>query len=388
MCLNNTNLRYLSTLAKGDLRKLKRSMGSDKMSQREAEVRHDCFVHATRRLGSESLLNKVLFGKRRSDSSDEALINDFKSFDQPFHPVPRDYHYLRALRVTEKIFRPSRVLHPIHFTDLRYYPWTKNTSAEAPYNFETKWKTELQRMQAEGEIEDAYASFHNLEDRIFIDNRSHIHKIKDGHRDFWNEDGSPRPYYFTTLHSRAHVVDNDEPDKIRAVFGVPKLLLMAEQTFIWPLMAHYLNKPTNQHPFLWGNEIMKGGWKNLYRQVAKPSRHTYLSLDWSEFDKRALHEVIDDVHIMWKSWFDLSRYEPTVFYPFASTSEERLNRLWKWTTDMIKHYPILQPDGKLYQWQHNGIASGFQQTQILDSFVNTIMLLTTLSANGINIESK
>jgi len=53
----------------------------------------------------------------------------------------------------------------------------------------------------------------------------------------------------------------------------------------------------------------------------------------------------------------------------------------------IKHTPILLPNGEKYIWRHNGIASGFQQTQLLDSFVNTIMILTLLSKAGVNIES-
>lgn len=56
-------------------------------------------------------------------------------------------------------------------------------------------------------------------------------------------------------------------------------------------------------------------------------------------------------------------------------------------THAIKHTPIKAESGNMYRWRFNGIASGFQQTQLLDSFVNAIMLLTSLSACGINIES-
>jgi len=52
----------------------------------------------------------------------------------------------------------------------------------------------------------------------------------------------------------------------------------------------------------------------------------------------------------------------------------------------IKHTPIKAESGNMYQWKWNGIASGFQQTQLLDSFVNAIYLLTCLSALGINID--
>jgi hypothetical protein len=38
------------------------------------------------------------------------------------------------------------------------------------------------------------------------------------------------------------MVKSDKPDKIRAVFGVPKLLLMVENMFIWNIQKEYLNK--------------------------------------------------------------------------------------------------------------------------------------------------
>jgi len=57
-------------------------------------------------------------------------------------------------------------------------------------------------------------------------------------------------------------------------------------------------------------------------------------------------------------------------------------------THNVKHLPVLTPTGDLFQWTRNGIASGFQQTQLLDSWVNGLMLLTCLSEIGIDISSK
>jgi hypothetical protein len=329
-----------------------------------------------------------IFSKRRSDSSEPALIEDFMSFEQPKHRVKRDYHYNRALRVTAQLFRPKHKLRPIHFPDQRYYPWTLNTSAEAPWSFQSNIGSILREKQRDGIIDDNRRSFHNLYDEIFIENRLLIHLIKDGNERFWHPDGTPKPYEFTQLHARAHVVNKDEPDKIRAVFGVTKLLLMAEQHFVWPLQEQYLNGHVNS-PMLWGNEMIKGGWRKLWKHIYhKLSPNTILSLDWSQFDKRALHEVIDDVHNIWRSYFTFEEgYVPTNFYPQSKTEPERLENLWRWMCYSIKHTPICLPDGRLYTWNYNGIASGFQQTQILDSFVNTIMILTLLSASGVNIES-
>jgi hypothetical protein len=356
-------------------------------SKKIIENRRKIVLSAIENHASDKVLKETLL-KRRSDSDDTKLMLDFMSFEQPVHRVKRDYHYNRALRVTAELFRPKEKLRPVHFPDLRYYPWTLNTSAEAPWSYESGITDILRQKQAEGKITDGRRSFHNLYDEIFERNRRLIHFIKDKHEKFWTKEGTPKTYEFVNLHARAHVVDQNEPDKIRAVFGVTKLLLMAEQHFIYPLQEQYLNGKTDS-PMLWGNEMIKGGWRKLYNKVYRKHPHnTVLSIDWSQFDKRALHEIIDDVHNIWRSYFTLDDgYVPTNFYPNSQTEPERLENLWQWMCYSIKHTPICLPDGKLFSWSRNGIASGFQQTQLLDSFVNTIMILTLLSKSGINIES-
>lgn len=338
------------------------------------------------------LANEAINGYRRSADSDEASEADFLKTDQPRHHVKRDIHYLRALRVTEKLFQPSRRLRPIAFPDLRYYPWTLNVSAEAPYTASQKTKDLLLQKQREGQIDDPYITFHNLYDEIFHDNRTHIHDIKFMSPKFWDlKTGTPIPYLWTTLHSRSHTVKSDKPDKIRAVFGVPKLLLMAENMFIWNLQKEYLNDNVKS-PMLWGFETFRGGWMKLWNRLSVKQRNTVLSADWSGFDHKALHEVIDDVHCIWRRYFDFDKgYEPSQSdkfdYSETETDPTKIQRLWDWMTYSIKHTPILAPSGMLYKWQFNGIASGFQQTQLLDSFVNIVYLLTCLSACGINIEA-
>nr|UNI73933.1 MAG: RNA-dependent RNA polymerase [brine shrimp partitivirus 1] len=329
----------------------------------------------------------VIHGFYRSDGSDEAAERNFLNTDQPYHDVSRDYHYRRALRVVEKLFRPSRILKPISFPDLRYYPWTLPTSAEAPYTFKKKWVDYIRKKQKRGEISDGNVSFHNLYNEIFHINRKHIHFIKRRMRPFW-KDGVPAPYYWSTLHTRAHLRKNDQEPKNRAVFGVTKLLLMVENMFIWNLQKEYLNGNVRS-PMLWGYETIRGGWYKLVRDLSvRGQPNTFISADWSEFDVRALHEVIDDVHDMWRNWFSFEDgYEETNIYPDTKCDPFQIQSLWDWMCHAVKHTPIAGQSGQLYQWRHNGIASGFQQTQLLDSFVNAIMLLTCYSSLGINIES-
>lgn len=381
------NLIYEGRISKTILKLMRKANPPGKWSDAIIWHRRQIVLSAIQANCPQQTLDATL-RKRRSDSSDERLIADFMQFEQPVHRVKRDYHYLRALRVTTDLFKPTQLLRPIHFVDQRYYPWTLPTSVEAPWSYESGVNDIIRQKQAEGLILDNRRSFHNLYNEVFERNRLLIHLIKDLDSKFWTKDDEPIPYEFTTLHSRAHVVDQTEDDKIRAVFGVTKLLLMAEQHFIWPLQEQYLNGHVNS-PMLWGCEMIKGGWRKLWNKAyAKGPFNTCLSVDWSQFDKRALHEVIDDVHNIWRSYFTFDEgYVPTNFYSHTNTEPERLENLWRWTCYSIKHTPICLPDGKLFAWQRNGIASGFQQTQLLDSFVNTIMILTLLSRTGINIES-
>jgi len=347
---------------------------------------------ALNKFADRETINTVKHGYRRSDGSDEAAEINFLNTDLPKHDLVRDSHYERALRVTRLLFKPSKVLKPVAFPDLRYYPWTLSTSAEAPYSMKEKWRQHVNEKHALEINENSRLNFHNLYDEIFVKNRTLIHQIK--HRDpkFFTPDGTPKPYYWHSLHTRAHLVQSTEQDKNRAVFGTPKLLLMAENMFIWPLQKEYLNREVDS-PLLWGYETFKGGWNRIWNKIYSKSRpRSFLGIDWSGFDRKALHEVIDDVHIMWKSYFDFSNgYEPTNEYPtyqHPDLVETKLNNLWEWMTWSIKFTPILAPSDRLYRWKWNGIASGYQQTQLMDSFVNTIMVLTCLSALGINIESK
>jgi hypothetical protein len=363
-------------------------------------------------------------------------MEDFFAGDEPYHPIPRDWNYEQALIATADHFRPNRKLHPVSFPDLRYYPWPLSVSAEVPWtneNFsfvpmfrdldlettkarlmeqdnreerEMRWnalKHEIRRSpygdgavpvlhylrlkQKHGLIPDSKTTFHNLYNEIFQYNRGRVHQVKDGDEPFWTSDGKPKPYYWNVLHARSHVVAKDEPDKIRAVFGASKLLLMMELMFIWPLQATYLNSDAGR--LLWGREMSKGGWKRLFSEIhARKAPNTVMGADWSKFDKRLLHELIDDVHTIWRDYFDFRFYEPTFHYPHGMPQEQRINNLWTWMCHAIRRTPILLPNQSVWEWVWNGFGSGYQQTQLMDSFANTIMNYTCLLALGINIFAK
>jgi len=422
---HSSNIRYIGTPKK---RYQKPDYRQELREEAERE-RAEWLERQMRKIYFKDEVDQVLTN-RRSEYSDERLIADFKESDQPLHPIPKDYNYDRAVKMTTEHFRPARTLNPVHYPDLRYYPWPLSISAETPWTSEgfrfvpafrdldsettkpkfggakqraEKWKRfaqfvhrnfgsgtinvlqYLKLKQRFGLIDNSRTTFHNLYDEMFQYNRGRVHNIKDGEGAFW-KDGEPQPYFWNMLHARSHVVGKDEPDKIRAVFGATKLLLMIELMFIWPLQASYLNGGSGR--MLWGYEMTRGGWKKLYNEMHKwQPFNTIIGIDWSKFDKRLLHELIDQVHQIWRSYFSFERYEPTSKYPNAKTDPARLERLWRWMCHAIRRTPIMLPNGELWEWFWNGFGSGYQQTQLMDTFCNCIMVYTCLSALGINIES-
>nr|QLC36811.1 RNA-dependent RNA polymerase [Sarcosphaera coronaria partitivirus] len=409
------NLRFLQRITEKKMQRF----GQWNWEPRAKAIRDEFVIRKMREHFTEDVVQATL-RKRRSDQSDEAVIADFMKNEQPLHYIPRDYHYKRALRVVTEQMRPNRILHPVTVPDLRAYHHTLNVSAELPWtnpdwtfhpaNYRdidleagrtrlglersrrrlVKWKNGVKipaylRWKQELElIKDSAPSFHNLYNEIFVLNRHLIHEIKNGAPRFW-KDSNPIPYERLKLHLRAHVVDEDKPDKVRAVFGAPKLLTLSELMFIWPLQATYQNSDTGR--MFWNREIARGGWQKIMQEFHHARTSTYISMDWSEFDRRLLHELIDDVHEIWRSYFDFSRYEATTNYPNPTINDpHRIERLWNWTCASIKNTPIELPDGTVWQWTHNGFGSGYQQTQLMDSFCNMIMTYTVLSKLGVDIE--
>lgn len=81
---------------------------------------------------TESEVSNIIHGYIRLDFSEDALITDYKCGDVPNHQIIKDYHYYKALENTKQLFSPPQTYRPASFPDLRYYPWTLPTSAEAP----------------------------------------------------------------------------------------------------------------------------------------------------------------------------------------------------------------------------------------------------------------
>ena len=364
--------------------------------------------HALRRFLTEDEINIVVHGYRRSVWNSTALDRDIEALNTTEHKVLKDQHYYNAIQKTYSLFKPKKLLRPVHFADLRYYPWQLSTSVGAPFATSKYW-IDYVNQKYDGtfkmrEYRDLFKEAHgssleprmidrrmtkrNLYNEMFFINRKNIHLIKDG----WKTTSSGHDLrYWNTAFARQHLVKSDEDDKVRLVFGAPSTLLMAELMFIWPIQSSLLDRG-DESPMLWGFETTTGGWSRLYNwaYAQRPRFETVVTLDWKRFDKDARHSVIHDIHSMiMRPMFDFtSGYHPTVFYPnTVNTNPIRLENLWNWMTDSITSIPLMLPSGDLLRFTHSGIYSGYFQTQILDSIYNCVMIFTILSRMGFDLDN-
>jgi len=363
---------------------------------------------------------ELVLTARRPTETPELIQASFDKFEHPQHFIIRDEHFDNGIKWTTEHGRPNRKLHPVAFPDLRYYPWNLPPNAEAPWNIEGyRFKPDYRNVDAEtemdpklqekvegtfaftlrdsisvdkylkikhslGMIDNPAPTFHNLYNEIFTRNRRLIHEIKHLNPRFWNEDGTPKPYFWYTVHIKTTVVEEGDDDKIRVVFGAPKLLLQAENMFLWPLQSTYLNTGTGF--MMWGREIIRGGWKKVELELSHiDHEHGILCIDWSGWDKRFSFELQSEIHKIWRSYYDFNFYEPTSTYPDAQPDPSQIERLWHWTWECTKYTPHQLPDGRLAQWRYSGYGSGYQGTQLTDSFGNAIVTTTSASAMGIKI---
>jgi hypothetical protein len=326
---------------------------------------------------------------RRSTTDSYDAEQFFLRYDVPYHKIEEDHHLDLALDAVTDAFRPPQPLRPVHFSDLLYYDWNLSTSAERPYtnnNLLQEWIHTLYECKL---LKNAKMNFHNLFNWIFGTERTRIHQIKEGH---------PPRYDFITMHQKTALIELDEPNKVRSVFGVPKILIFSEAMFFWPLFQYYLN--IGLSPMLWGYETLNGGWLKLSSETFKLGLqgNTWISLDWKEFDMRFYYSLHRKMRARWRTYFTFTdgyipsgekysepkmRHEATIIDSTRTTPQsERLQRLWDYTIDAVENSPCILPSGRVYTRQFAGQPSGIFTTQFGDSWYNATMTLTVLSEMG------
>jgi hypothetical protein len=310
----------------------------------------------------------------RSFAGEQQAEAFFMRYNVESHSIVKDHFYWQAMSIVSDWFRPKNLIHPVHFTDLRWYPWNLSANAERPFSVNNNLKTELIKLKVQGLIDNARMSFHNLYNHVFIYCRSYIHRVKNGS---WPN------LHPMTLHVKPALVSEGSIDKVRTVFGVPKPIIFMEAMFFWPLFSTYFTE--QKSPLLWNYETLQGGWNRLNSewyeryQAFKP----IFNLDWSEFDMRVYFSMWKDILDSVKTYFCFcGRYHPTNLYPSACTSPSRLHNVWDFLQHAYFNMMAVTTLGNEYKRNFAGMPSGIFCTQFFDSFYNAVMVVTILLALG------
>jgi hypothetical protein len=322
---------------------------------------------------SVTKIRSVLNNYRRSQSDPAAAESFLLRYDvEPFEII-KDEHYYFALEYVTNLFRPKWLIHPVHFTDLRWYPWKTDTSAERPFTTSPEYREIINAKFKSGLIPNGRLNFSNLYSEIFVYCRKIIHDIKNGVLTTYPDS--------IQMHVKPALVKADEPDKVRSVWGVPKYFIFCEAMFFWPLFSHYFT--VKDTPLLWNYESLNGGWSRLNTEYyAKYSNYKpVFNIDWSEYDMRVYFSMWQDILDKVKTYFCLcGKYCPTTLYPDPKTDPSRLHNLWNWLATGYFNMKCASPLGRVYQRTFAGMPSGIFCTQFFDSFYNGVMLICCLRA--------
>lgn len=344
-------------------------------------------IKAMTKFFSEEEIKQVKQGFRRSHMNLESLMDDIYSMDIPYFTPILDENFEKALRyVDSKMFPGKQKFRPVALQDMKHYPWTRNVSACEPFYSDPDIKELLKEKQRLGINSDSRCTFGNLFDEIFdqtatIQNRIGI----DGEHLF------EKFTYDILAFARSHIVEGDDPDKIRFVYGCPKPTVITEAQFLWPIFAEMKRHPS-RHLLAWGYETLKGGMAKIQKEIAFPGKHVVVAADWKSFDKRVHYEVINRVYAKITEHIDFDHgYAPTHDRPTYTAKEctdlsKILHNLWNWTIFANKYAPIRAPTGDRFKRRFAGIPSGLFATNYLDSWVNAVCIVTILLSIGIKLD--
>jgi hypothetical protein len=384
---------------------------------RHVDLHKQTVLHAFNRYLYPDEIDRIVNKLRRSDITEEAVLNDFFANDVENHDVPMDVNFENGLQCMLDAFRPPQPAMPCHILDVEHhYPFKWQVNAEAPFSTDSYF---LESRPTFGKIFDKLSSLYNhlsvdwhrrygsrittlmnekvpakfgpLKDTVFSWTRRWHHVIKSNFTDLA---GLEKDTYFNIryifpmlLHTKTAIVEKDDPNKMRTIWGCPKPWISGEAMFYWEYSAWIKLNP-GLTPMLWGYETFTGGWFRLNRDLfLSYMRCSFLTLDWHRFDKRAYFSIIQRIMFGVRGYLDFNNgYVPNVDYPttegWSPTKAQKLQNLWLWTLECLFKSPIVLPDGKMYIRKFAGIPSGLFITQLLDSWYNYTMLATILSAMG------
>ncbi|BCY26962.1 RNA dependent RNA polymerase [Rhizoctonia oryzae-sativae partitivirus 6] len=336
--------------------------------------------HALRRnlLGYDA--EYIINGYHHPQATLQFMVEALRKGDLPDHVIPKDEHFLAAFTRAAELFRPPELIRPVHFADLRMYKWNWHPNVEEPFYSDVELIRAVSMAAEAGLLPDARMSFGNLRNVVFIKTRTYLHQIK---RRAIRNPGTLWPPM--KIHVKPALTKTDET-KVRIIYGVSKMHVLAQAMFLWPLFNYYIN--SDDDPLLWGFETILGGMQKLHLQMSIPHLYfqTFVTVDWSGFDLRSIFSLQREVFDVWRTYFDFEHgYIPTKFYRESVADPQHLENLWEWQREACFNMPFIMPDRTMYNRRYRCIPSGLFCTQFLDSHVNMVMILTILDAMSFDI---
>nr|AEX87909.2 RNA-dependent RNA polymerase [Heterobasidion partitivirus 9] len=366
----------------------------------------------------------ITTGYKRTSLDPATITDDFFSGDIEPHDEPQDLASQLAieagLNAMQRAFCPPNPARPVHLYDVEWhYPYKWQVNAEVPFSTETYF---LKLRKKFSDFYDAASKtwthyvnpldalrrygpeppfdtlnqvtppkFGFMKELIFSFVHSWLHVIKSRfhsnagytHSNFLRQ----RFLFPMQLHIKTALVKADQPNKLRSIWGVSKLWIIAETMIYWELIA-YMKLNRGSTPMLWGYETFTGGWFRLNAELQSSHlRQSIITIDWSRFDKRAYFWLIRKILFRIRQHLDFNNgYVGTKDYPSSPTDPDKLQALWEWTLEALFDSPIILPDGKMYKRRFAGIPSGLYITQLLDSWYNYTMLAAILTYLGLDPE--
>nr|ATS94413.1 RNA-dependent RNA polymerase [Podosphaera prunicola partitivirus 3] len=379
-------------------------------------------LHAMQRFLFPREITYITDELRRSDVTLEAILDDFFANDVPDHKIPFDEHVENGLNAMADAFRPPKLARPCHINDVEHhYPYKWNVNAEPPFSTDkyflsnrhlfgdfynstnNTWDKYIDPLDMERRYSHRIEKVLNqvtppkfgfMKNAVFSWTRRWHHVIKDGFTNTAGLDSSvylrDRYIFPMLLHTKTAIVKKDDPNKMRTIWGCSKVWIIADTMLWWEYVA-WAKLNTGASPMLWGYETFTGGWLRLNAALMSSYyRHSFLTIDWKRFDKRAYFPLIQRIMEKTRTFLDFTQgYVPNVNYPDTSkdwsiNKAMRIENLWMWCLENLFTAPIVLPDGRMYKRHFAGIPSGLYITQLLDSWYNYTILATILSAMGIN----
>lgn len=171
---------------------------------------------------------------------------------------------------------------------------------------------------------------------------------------------------------RSHLAPEGE-EKVRAVWGYPMQVTMAEAMFALPLIDAYRHQ---SKPIAYGYEVALGGTRRILKRFA--NKKNLAAIDFKSFDKTVPRWLVNAAFYILEDNLDFTAYRD-----HGTPNVIGLLRVWNSLKTYFSKTPIRLANGERYK-KISGIASGSYFTQLIGSICNAL-ILNYVSISRLNV---